>query len=55
MKGNKSAERKWDAKELEQGIHMVKAPSALQKDPSHTLPKVTVKVSQHSEENRTKE
>ncbi|KAL1832592.1 hypothetical protein DCAR_0102615 [Daucus carota subsp. sativus] len=51
MKGNKSAERKRDAKELEQSIHMVKAPGALQKDPSLTL----VKVTRRSEENGMKE
>ena len=51
MKGNKSAERKRDAKELEQSIHMVKAPGALQKDPSLTL----VKVTRLSEENGLKE
>lgn len=55
MKGNKSAERKRDAKELEQSIHMVKAPLRLTEDPSLTLPKVRVKVPGHSEENRMEE
>ena len=39
-------------RELEQGISLVKAPSVLQQDPSLTLPKIKVKVSQQqSEEN----
>ncbi|CAH9062552.1 unnamed protein product [Cuscuta epithymum] len=46
--------QKVDAKELAQSIHMVKAPSALQKDPSLTLP-IKVKVSQQSKENRMEE
>ncbi|KAG6546875.1 hypothetical protein Mapa_011491 [Marchantia paleacea] len=40
MKGNKSKERREGMAELEQSIHMVKAPLALQADPSLTLPKV---------------
>ncbi|KAL8100426.1 hypothetical protein AgCh_032621 [Apium graveolens] len=55
MKGNKSAERKRDAKELEQSIHMVKAPLTLEKDPSYTLPKIQEKVHLRSEENRMEE
>lgn len=54
MKGKKAVERKQDAKELEQSIGMVKAPGAIQKDPSLTLP-IKVKVSQQSEENRMEE
>ncbi|KAL3700089.1 hypothetical protein R1sor_018111 [Riccia sorocarpa] len=40
MKGKKSQERKEAAVELEQSIHLVKAPLAMQADPSLTLPKV---------------
>lgn len=45
MKGKKTKERKEAAKELEQSIHMVKAPVALQQEPSLTLPKIKVQVS----------
>ncbi|KAJ7981121.1 putative 60S ribosomal protein L24 [Quillaja saponaria] len=57
MKGKKSKEQKEAAKELEQGIVLVKAPAALQQDPSLTLPqKIKVKVSQkQSEENHAME
>lgn len=56
MKGKKLKEHKEALKELEQGIQLVKAPSVLQQDPSLTLPKVKVKVSQQqSEENRAME
>lgn len=56
MKGKNTIERREAAKELEQSIHMVKAPAALQEDPSLTLPKIKVKVSQQqSEENRMEE
>ncbi|KAJ8534289.1 hypothetical protein K7X08_007613 [Anisodus acutangulus] len=51
MKGKKSQEQREAQKELEQSIHMVKAPAALDKEPSLTLP-IKVKVSQkQSEEN----
>ncbi|XP_052184149.1 probable ribosome biogenesis protein RLP24 [Diospyros lotus] len=54
MKGKKAKEQKEATKELEQSIHMVKAPGALQQAPSLTLPKIKVQVSQkqQSEENR---
>ncbi|GFZ07308.1 ribosomal protein L24e family protein [Actinidia rufa] len=56
MKGKRAKEQKEAAKELEQSIHMVKAPAALQQEPSLTLPKIKVKVSQQqSEENRMEE
>ena len=49
MKGNKAKQIKEDARELEQGIHLVKAPLAMQEDPELTLPtkaeKMKVKVS----------
>ena len=55
MKGKKAKEQREAAKELEQSIHMVKAPAALNKEPSLTLP-IKVKVSQkQSEENRMEE
>ncbi|TMW96363.1 probable ribosome biogenesis protein RLP24 [Solanum pennellii] len=55
MKGNKAKEQREATKELEQSIHMVKAPSVLVKEPSLTLP-TKVKVSQkQSEENRMEE
>ncbi|KAK1260357.1 putative ribosome biogenesis protein RLP24 [Acorus gramineus] len=46
MKKNKSKEQKEAMKELEQSIHLVKAPTAFQQEPSLTLPKIKVKVSQ---------
>lgn len=56
MKGKKAMERREAAKELEQSIHMVKAPAALQQEASLTLPKIKVKVSQEqSQENRMEE
>ncbi|KAI8573511.1 hypothetical protein RHMOL_Rhmol01G0283500 [Rhododendron molle] len=56
MKGKRAKEQEKAVKELEQSIHMVKAPSSLQKEPSLTLPKIKVKVSrQQSEENRMEE
>ncbi|CAH9064599.1 unnamed protein product [Cuscuta epithymum] len=54
LKSKKPRVQKVDAKELAQSIHMVKAPSAFQKDPSLTLP-IKVKVSQQSKENRMEE
>ncbi|MQL79251.1 hypothetical protein Taro_011688 [Colocasia esculenta] len=44
MKGKKAIEQKAVVKELEQSIHMVKAPLALQQEPSLTLPKINVKI-----------
>lgn len=56
MKGKKAQERKEAAKELEQSIHLIKAPAALQQEPSLTLPKAKVKVSQQQpEDNRMEE
>lgn len=56
MKGKKAKEQKEAQRELEQHIHLVKAPSVLQQDPSLTLPRVKVKVSQQqSEENHAME
>ncbi|CAK9150522.1 unnamed protein product [Ilex paraguariensis] len=56
MKGKRAKEQKEATKELEQSIHMVKAPAPLQQEPSLTLPKIKVKVSlQQSEENRMEE
>ena len=56
MKGKKQNPQKEAARELEQGISLVKAPSVLQQDPSLTLPKIKVKVSQQqSEENHAME
>ncbi|CAH9084014.1 unnamed protein product [Cuscuta europaea] len=54
LRSKKYMVQKVDAKELAQSIHMVKVPSALQKDPSLTLP-IKVKVSQQSKENRMEE
>ncbi|KAI5322584.1 hypothetical protein L3X38_031656 [Prunus dulcis] len=45
MKGKKAKENREAVKELEQSISLVKAPTALQQDPSLTLP-IKVKVSQ---------
>ena len=56
MKGKKEKLLMEAAKELEQGISLVKAPSALQKDPPLTLPKIKVGVSQQqSEDNHVME
>ena len=49
MKGNKVKQIKEDGRELEQGIHLVKAPLAMQEEPRITLStkegKMKVKVS----------
>ncbi|GER37395.1 60S ribosomal protein L24 [Striga asiatica] len=56
MKGKKAQLAKEAMNELSQGINLVKAPVALQKDPSLTLPKTKVKVSQQQmEDNRMEE
>ncbi|XLV02838.1 hypothetical protein S245_017175, partial [Arachis hypogaea] len=57
MKGKKEKIQKEAAKELEQGISLVKSPLALQKDPSLTLPqKIKVSVFQwQSEDNNAME
>uniref|UniRef100_A0A7N0VHU1 TRASH domain-containing protein n=1 Tax=Kalanchoe fedtschenkoi TaxID=63787 RepID=A0A7N0VHU1_KALFE len=51
MKGKKAKDQREAAKELEQGIHLVKAPQALALDSSLTLPKITVNVSQAKDAN----
>ncbi|XP_058221386.1 probable ribosome biogenesis protein RLP24 [Rhododendron vialii] len=56
MKGKRAKEQNEASKELEQSIHMVKAPPSLLKEAPLTLPKIKVKVSQQqSEENRMEE
>ena len=56
MKGKKEKLQREAAKELEQGISLVKAPAVLQQDPALTLPKIKVKVSQQqSQENQPME
>ncbi|KAJ1401772.1 TRASH domain [Sesbania bispinosa] len=56
MKGKKAKLQREAVRELEQGISLVKAPSVLQQEPSLTLPKIKVKVSQQqSEENHPME
>lgn len=44
MKGKKAIDRKASAKELDQSIHLIKAPGALEQDPSLTLPKKQISV-----------
>ncbi|KAL3641046.1 putative ribosome biogenesis protein RLP24 [Castilleja foliolosa] len=56
MKRNKAQLLKENTVELEHGIHMIKAPSVLEANPSLTIPKVKVKVSQQkTDENRMEE
>ncbi|GFP82405.1 probable ribosome biogenesis protein rlp24 [Phtheirospermum japonicum] len=56
MKGNKAQMRKENRAQLLEGFHFVKAPGALQEDPSLTIPKVKAKVSQQkTDENRMEE
>ncbi|KAJ8755316.1 hypothetical protein K2173_019114 [Erythroxylum novogranatense] len=56
LKTNKKRERMEAAKQLEQSIHLIKAPAALLKDPSLTVPKIQVKVHQAvTEENQQME
>ncbi|KAH0754036.1 hypothetical protein KY290_024306 [Solanum tuberosum] len=56
MKGKKAKEQREATKELKHSIHMVKALSVLDKEPSLTLPtKVKVSQKQYSEENCTEE
>ncbi|GAB2284043.1 hypothetical protein Dimus_018523 [Dionaea muscipula] len=55
-KGKIVKEQREARKELDQSIHMVKAPSTLQQEPSLTLPKIMVKVlQQQQEENQAME
>lgn len=44
MKGKKSQEKKEAVAELEQNIHLVKAPIAMETDPGLTLPKLSQKM-----------
>ncbi|GAB4824753.1 hypothetical protein Ancab_007616 [Ancistrocladus abbreviatus] len=56
MKGKRIKDQKETRKELVQSIHMVKAPSVLVQEPSLTMPKIKVKVSQQQvEENHAME
>ena len=56
MNGEMAREKAEAIKKLEQSISMIKQPVAFQQDPSLTLPKIQVKVSQsHTEENRMEE
>lgn len=61
MKGNKAKQIKEDAIELEQGIHLVKAPLAMQEEPGLTLPtkaekmKVKVSISKQQKEHSMEE
>ena len=43
MKGKKVKERDEAVKELEQGIHLVKAPGVMQSEPGFTIPKLAEK------------
>ncbi|VFQ95178.1 unnamed protein product [Cuscuta campestris] len=54
FRSKKAMKNKEAAKELEQSIHLIKAPSALRQDASLTLP-IKVKVSQQSQDNRMEE
>ncbi|KAG6779763.1 hypothetical protein POTOM_016158 [Populus tomentosa] len=56
LKVRKGKERREAQKELEQSIHLVKAPQVLRQDQSLTLPKIKVEVSQpKSEKNQAME
>ncbi|GMP65928.1 hypothetical protein CsSME_00026507 [Camellia sinensis var. sinensis] len=55
FKGKRSKEPKEAAKELKQSIDMIRAPAALQPEPSLILPKTVMVSSQQSEENRMEE
>ncbi|KAG5239232.1 60S RIBOSOMAL PROTEIN L24 [Salix viminalis] len=56
LKVRKGKERREAQKELEQSIHLVKAPQVLRQDQSLTLPKIKVMVSQpKSEQNQAME
>ena len=61
MKGNKTKQIKEDDRELEQGIHLVKAPLAMQEEPRLTLPtkeqkmKVKVSISKQQKEHSMEE
>ncbi|GLT55416.1 hypothetical protein SLA2020_285390 [Shorea laevis] len=54
-KGKKAQKMREAVKELEQSISLVKAPSVLREDPSLTLPKIMVKVSQAQESQQMEE
>ena len=56
LKVRKGKERREAQKELEQSIHLVKAPQVLREDQTLTLPKIKVKVSHSkSEQNQAME
>ena len=61
MKGNKSKQIKEDARELEEGIHLVKVPLAMQEEPKLTLStkeekmKVKVSISKQQKEHSMEE
>ncbi|XP_068646177.1 probable ribosome biogenesis protein RLP24 [Aristolochia californica] len=55
IKGKKGMEQKADTRELEQSIHMVKAPLAQLQEPSLTLPKVATQAKTVEEDNRLME
>lgn len=55
MKGKGSQELKEATKELQQSIHLVRAPESLQKDTSLTLPIIKEKVSRQTKEDRMQE
>ncbi|KAL5976060.1 putative ribosome biogenesis protein RLP24 [Asimina triloba] len=55
MKGKRAKEQREATRELEQDIHMVKAPIALQQEPSLTLPKIKVQVSKPETEDHLME
>lgn len=54
MKGKKVKEQKEAQKELEQSIHLVRAPVSLQQEPSLTFPKA-IKVNVSQQEDRMEE
>nr|TKR83343.1 hypothetical protein D5086_0000268480 [Populus alba] len=53
LKVRKGKERREAQKELEQSIHLVKAPQVLRQDQSLTLPKIKVEVSQPKSEKKS--
>ncbi|KAL5982952.1 hypothetical protein ACLOJK_017032 [Asimina triloba] len=55
MKGKRAKEQREAARELEQSIHLVKAPAALQQEPSLTLSKIKVQVSKRQTEDHLME
>ncbi|PHT60761.1 hypothetical protein T459_35388 [Capsicum annuum] len=55
MKGKKAKGKREAMEELEQSIHIIKAPSALNEEPSLTLPAKVQVPQKQSEENRMEE